>query len=290
MGHTRRSIAGPVAAPGCGWRPACYLSACACRGLNDRTMSTLLILGSKPEPVLPPPALIDAVACANASGRSALRHGLPDPVFTVMSAVLTSGNKPANDLALEALRGLRTGQLYIYPRPEAEGSALKRAWRELRRYRMHPWYFKRRLKALGYGFDEAIAWSRERYDAVMRDLTGGDPHVAGLMARKQPSTGVMALAIGLADGRFDRFVMSGFSFEITHAYAHNPLIDEAGSTRSKHTDTDIAILRCLAERHAGIFTTEPAVHERAGLPFLPAPPARQDDRRAAAPLAAQGAS
>jgi hypothetical protein len=100
----------------------------------------------------------------------------------------------------------------------------------------------------------------------------------------------MALAIGLADGRFDRFVMSGFSFEITHAYAHNPLIDEAGSTRSKHTETDIAILRCLAGRHAGIFTTEPTVHERAGLPFLPAPPRDQGNRRDAAPLAAQGAS
>ncbi|MEZ5860807.1 MAG: hypothetical protein R3D28_17830 [Geminicoccaceae bacterium] len=72
-------------------------------------MSTLLILGSKPEPALPPPGLIDAVACANASGRSAVQHGLPDPVLTVMSAVLTSGHKAANDLALEALRGLRTG-------------------------------------------------------------------------------------------------------------------------------------------------------------------------------------
>ncbi len=247
-------------------------------------MSTLLILGSKPEPALPPPGTFDALACANASGRSAARLGLPDPVLTVMSAVLTSGHKAANDLALEALRGLRTRRLYIYPRPEVEGSPLKRLVRGLQRYRMQPWYFRRRLRALDYRFDEALAWSRERYDALMQRLTGSDAEVAALMARKQPSTGVMALAIGLADGRFDRFVMSGFSFEITHAYAHNPLIDASGSTRSKHTETDIAVIRCLARRHGNILTTEPTVHERAGLPLLEPSPETAPARHAAAPL------
>jgi hypothetical protein len=236
-------------------------------------MSTLLILGSKPEPALPPMGMIDAVACANASGRSALQHGLPEPVFTVMSTVLTSGHKPANDLALEALRGLGTDTLYLYPRPESEGHLLKRLVREIKRYNVKPWYFKRRLRSLDYRCAAVHAWHRDRYHQLVVDLAGGDPEVARLIAKKQPSTGVMATALGLADSRFDRLIMSGFSFEITHAYAHNPLIDKLGSTRSKHTETDVGILQRFAARHPSLMTTEPTVHELAGLPLVaPAPP------------------
>jgi len=235
-------------------------------------MSTLLILGSKPEPALPPSSMIDAVACANASGRSALRYGLPEPEFTVMSTVLTSGHKPANDLALEALRGLGTRTLYLYPRPESEGHLLKRLVREVKRYNVKPWYFKRRLKELDYRFETVETWHRERYHELVIGLCGGDPEVAALIANKQPSTGVMAVAIGLADPRFDRLIMSGFSFEITHAYAHNPLIDKLGSTRSKHTETDIGILSRLAARYPNLVTTEPTVHERAGLKLIEAAP------------------
>src|ERR687892_512780 len=114
-------------------------------------MATLLILGSKPEPALPPIGSFDALACANASGRSA-------------------------------------------------------------------------------------------------------------------ATGIMALAIGLANPRYHSVIVSGFSFEITHAYAHNPLIDRLGTTRSKHADTDVMVLRCLVNRHGNISTTEPIVNERAGVP------------------------
>jgi|GEM_PF-1331885 len=233
-------------------------------------MSTLLILGSKPEPALPPSTMIDAVACANASGRSALQYGLPGPDFTVMSTVLTSGHKPANDLALEALRGLATKTLYLYPRPESEGHLLKRLVREVKRYNVKPWYFKRRLRELDYRFETVETWHRDRYHDLVVGLCGDAPEVAALIAKKQPSTGVMAVAIGLADPRFDRLIMSGFSFEITHAYAHNPLIDKQGSTRSKHTETDIGILRRLAARYPGLMTTEPTVHERAGLPLIEA--------------------
>jgi hypothetical protein len=59
-------------------------------------MPTLLILGSKPDPALPPAASFDAVACANASGYSADRHGLPVPALTAISAVLTRASGPAS--------------------------------------------------------------------------------------------------------------------------------------------------------------------------------------------------
>jgi hypothetical protein len=233
-------------------------------------MATLLVLGSKPDPVLPPQGGFDALACANASGRSAARLGLPDPTYTVMTSVLTSGHKPANDLALEALRGLRTGTLYLYPRPASRGFLLKRMVREVKTIKVKPWYFKRKLHAIDYRFDELVSPPREFYQDLALRLCGQDADVAAQIRRKQPSTGMVALALGLAAARFDRFIVSGFSFEITHAYAHNPLIDQLGTTRSKHADTDILVLRCLAERHGNIFTTEPSVHERAGVPLLEA--------------------
>jgi hypothetical protein len=232
-------------------------------------MTTLLILGSKPEPVLPPAAGFDALACANASGRSAAGLGLPDPIFTVMTSVLTSGRKAANDLALEALRGLRTGGLYLYPRPAARGPRLKRLVREIRKIKVKPWYFQRSLRSLDYRFDEFISPPLEFYHDLVLGLCGREPAIRAQIEHKQPSTGIIALAIGLESGGFDRVVMSGFSFEITHAYAHNPLIEQLGTTRSKHADTDISVLRCLVRRGLNLYTSEPAVHERAGVPLLP---------------------
>jgi hypothetical protein len=232
-------------------------------------MRTLLILGSKPSPALPPRSSFEALACANASGRSAASLGLPEPVFTVITSVLTSGHKPANELALMALTGLRTGKLYLYPRPTARGFLLKRLVREIRNFKVRPRYIQRTLRRVGYRFDEFISPPRQFYHDLVLALCGQDPVIRAQIGQKQPSTGMVALALGLADRAFDRVVLSGFSFEITHAYAHNPLIDQLGTTRSKHADTDISILRCLAGRHANLYTSEPAVHERAGVLLLP---------------------
>lgn len=233
-------------------------------------MATLLVLGSKPEPVLPSAGSFDDLACANASGRSAAEQGLPDPTYTVMTSVLTSGHKPANDLALKALRGLRTGTLYLYPRPPSQGFLIKRLVREVKTIKVKPWYFKRKLRALDYHFEHFISPTRDFYQDLVLQLCGYDAAIAAQIRCKQPSTGIVALALGLASPRFNRFVMTGFSFEITHAYAHNPLIDQLGTTRSKHADTDVTVLRCLARRHCNIYTTEPSVHERAGVPLLEA--------------------
>lgn len=230
-------------------------------------MSTLLILGSKPDPVLPPRASYDHLACANASGRSAARHGLPDPTFTVMSAILTSGRSAPNDLALQALRGLHTETLYFYPRPAHRGSLLRRAMHDMKSIRMRPLYFKWQVRAAGYRFDRVVERSLEAYNELVLGLCDRDPTVAAQIALKQPSTGLMALCLGLAAGRWQRFVLSGFSFEITHAYAANPLIDERGTSRSKHAETDVLLLRHLVKRHGSIYTTEPVVH-RVGVPLL----------------------
>jgi hypothetical protein len=240
-------------------------------------MTTLLILGSKPDPALPSAGSFDALACANASGRSAARHGLPMPSFTVMSAILTSGKQAPNRLALDALAGLRTQTLYFYPRPMRGRGLLGRGFHALRSFRTSPLYFRTRLRSLPYGFDRFENPGLERYHGMLAELCGDDPTLGATMRAKQPSSGMLALAVGIAWHDFGRFVLSGFSFEITHAYANNPLIAERGSAGSKHADTDIALLRHLSRRFRNIYTTEPTVHQRAEIPFLrdaPSPPAR----------------
>lgn len=231
-------------------------------------MATLLVLGSKPAPALPPPAAIDAVACANASGFSAREAGLPTPELTVMTALLTSG-KAADDHSLAALRGLATRRLYIYPRPRH--AAVRGGWlARLKDWRMSPWWMRRRLRALDYRWDEAILHPAAWYHELALDLAGHAPDAVAAMAGKQPSTGLIAVALALAERRFDRVVMAGFDFTLTHAYGDNPRIAERGVAASKHADTDRALLAAWVARGLPLLTSEPAVHAKAGVPLLAA--------------------
>ncbi len=231
-------------------------------------MATLLVLGSKPDPVLPARSQYDDLACANASGASAARHGLMQPAFTVMSAILTSGNKAPNRLALAALAGLGTERLYLYPRPAKGEGSLQQALGAVKHIKTSPAYFRRKMKSLPYRFEQFINPGLDYYHALVRRLCDDDETVCELMARKQPSTGMIALALGLEDGQYDRCILSGFSFEITHAYADNPLIDDRGTARSKHADTDIAFLNCLARKSDRVVTTEAIVSQCSGVPLL----------------------
>ena len=252
-------------------------------------MSTLLILGSKPDPVLPPRDGFDALACANASGRSAAGHDLPTPLFTVISALVTSGKQAPNRLALEALVGLRTQTLYFYPRPARGRGPLGRAFHALRSFRTSALYFRSRIRSLPYRFERFENPGLERYHAMLAELCNHEPELMARMRAKQPSSGMLALAIGLKWFDFERHVLSGFSFEITHAYADNPLIAERGSASSKHAETDIELLRHLSRRFGTLYTTEPTVHQRAGIPLLEGAPA-QRARRAGSRRAARGVS
>ena len=101
-------------------------------------------------------------------------------------------------------------------------------------------------------------------------LCDSDPMIAQLMRQKRPSTGVLALAVGSASRRYDRYILSGFSFELSHAYADNPQIEERGTLVSKHIETDVAVLRYLAQKNDNLFTTERVVSETVGLPLIEA--------------------
>jgi hypothetical protein len=231
-------------------------------------MATLLVLGSKPDPVLPPEGSFDVLACANASGRSAASRGLPAPLFTVISALLSSGKQAPNRLALEALAGLRTKTLYFYPRPARGEGALSRAVHCLRSFRTHPSYFKMKMHSVAYAYESFENPGLERYHAMLAELCHQEPELVARIRAKQPSSGMLALAIGIGWHDFERCVLSGFSFEITHAYADNPLIAQRGSAASQHADTDVALLRHLSNKFQNIYTTEPAVNQRAGVPLL----------------------
>ena len=145
---------------------------------------------------------------------------------------------------------------------------LERGLHALRSFRTSAPYFKRRLRALPYGFERFENPGLERYHVMLAELCDREPELVAQIRAKQPSSGMLALAIGIAWHDFEGFVLSGFSFEITHAYAANPLIAERGSAGSKHADTDIALLRHLSKKFQNIYTTEPAVNQRAGVPLL----------------------
>jgi hypothetical protein len=218
--------------------------------------------------VLPLPGEYDAVACANASGASAARQGLPDPTYTVMSAILSSGKDPSNRLALQALAGLRTGTVYLVPRPVRGATALGRRLRAVRQFRMSRPYFEWQIRRSGFHYDRLVAPSRRFFRDLYAELCGQDRDFVELLDRKMPSMGSAALALGLAEHKYRRFILSGFSFEITHAYADNPDIARRGTIASKHADTDIAFLRRVAQRFGNIWTSEPTVAARAGVPLL----------------------
>lgn len=236
-------------------------------------MTTLLVLGSKPAPALPPRELVDAVACANASGHSAAGLGLPQPDYTVMTAVLASG-KVSDDHSLRVLRGLSTDRLLMLPRPRLERDLgrLRLLRARLKAWRMSPWWLKRRLRALGYRWQSFVLHPASWYHALVLEVAGNDQALAGAMASKQPSTGIVAVALGLADRRYDRVVMAGFDFTLAHAYGDNPLIRDRQTSMSKHADTDITALAAFVARGLPLFTTEPAVHGKAGVPWLAGAP------------------
>ena len=134
---------------------------------------------------------------------------------------------------------------------------------------MQPFYLKKVLRSLPYDFGEFVPLSEDRYDGLVKKHCADDPSLLSLIERKRPSTGLIALALGLAEGRWDRFIVSGFSFELTHAYGHNPEIDERGTAASSHADTDVMVMRHLGAKLGTIYTTEAAVHAPTGLPMLP---------------------
>jgi hypothetical protein len=230
-------------------------------------MPTLLVLGSKPDPALPPAGSFDAVACVNASGHSAACHGLPVPVHTAISAVLTSGIESGRQ-SLEALHGLRTGALYRVPQLDKQ----RKLWKKIKTLpitiKTSPLFFRLRLRQADYHWNTFINRDAAFYLEMISTLCRHDPQIMALVANKKPSTGMITLMLGMSLGTYDRFIMSGFSFELTHAYALNPEIKQRGTTLSRHTPTDLQVLRRLRDIHGNIFTTEPAVNDQGGIPFL----------------------
>ncbi len=237
-------------------------------------MKTLMILGSKPEPALPPASSYDDVACANASGYSALKHGLPIPVYTVMTSILAAGVGSGKQ-SLQVLQGLRTHTVYFLKRRKRRKTLVKKVIYHLKRLktknfmRMQPLYMRLRLRALRYRYERFVALREDIYDGMVRRLCDNDATILAQMHRKRPSTGLVALALGLTRYPYDRYVISGFSFELTHAYGHNPEIEERGTQVSSHAETDVLIMRYLGNKFGNIYTTEGVVHAQTGLPLLP---------------------
>jgi hypothetical protein len=228
-------------------------------------MSAILVLGSKPEPALPPASAYDRLACANGSGASAAKLGLPEPALTVMSAILTSGIESGRQ-TLTALRGLTTDELHFFPRPPKASRLRKRLAQPLVAWRTRPSELKKRLQAVDYRYRRFVDHDYGFYQGMIDQLCADDVEVTRQMQCKQPSTGLITILLALS--RSERVIVAGFSFELTHAYDRNPEIDQRGTRASRHADTDITILRCLSRRYPGLTTSEAVVSENTSIPIF----------------------
>ena len=237
--------------------------------LEDAMAHRFLVLGAKPDPALPSPGSYDAVACANASGRSAAALGLPTPGFTVLTALLTDGSE-AGRMRLAALRGLATGTVHYYPQRLKGRTVPERALFRLRTWRTMAFMLRRALRGVGFRYDRFSQRSTEDYRRLILELCRDDPEVAAQLDRKQASSGTLAVVLALAEHDVERVIVSGFSFELTQAAGIDPNIARRGTPASKHTPTDAVVLRTLARHHPSLVTTEPVVHEVAGVPLLAA--------------------
>ena len=184
-----------------------------------------------------------------------------------MSAVLTSGVASGRH-SLQAVSGLDTGRLYFLPRPPHKLTIVKRLRHPVRTYRITARCLRGTLRSVGYRYDEFVELGWHDYYSVIEELCRDKPEILDLIGQKHPSSGVAAVVLGLARERYERLIISGFSFELTHAHGHNPDIDERMTVTSKHAATDIAVLRHLHETWGNVYTTEPVVNERAGIPLL----------------------
>jgi len=223
---------------------------------------TILVLGSKPDPILPPPLAYQELACANGSGASAFGKRLAIPAFTVMSAILGSGITSGRQ-TLEVLQGLQTTELYFFPRPPSAVSVGKQLTHPLQSIRTRSWYLKHRLRSLSYSYERFFDFRYSFYHDLVMNLCEQSPEVLKTIQHKQPSTGLMTVALALS--RSEQVIIAGFSFELTHAYDRNPEIDERGTQISRHANTDITILRCLSRKCPQLETTEPVVAESTGI-------------------------
>ena len=227
-------------------------------------MSTMLVLGSKPAPTLPPTVSFDQLACANGSGISAARLGLPSPTLTVMSATLSSGIQSGRQ-TLNAMRGLSTDELHFFPRPPKATRLYKSVTRPLIALRARPATLKRQLRAVDYHYQRFIDHNYDFYQQMLDKYCGDSTEVHQQLRAKQPSTGLMTILLALS--RSTQVIIAGFSFELTHAYDRNPDITARGSKVSRHANTDITILKCLNAAFPGLRTSEPVVARHTGIPI-----------------------
>jgi hypothetical protein len=72
----------------------------------------------------------------------------------------------------------------------------------------------------------------------------------------------LVLAIHL--GKYDRFILSGFSFGDSHAYEEK---DRKGKY-DKHFETDVAVVNCLCAIWKNIYTSEEGLSRITNVPML----------------------
>ena len=226
-------------------------------------MSCLLVLGSKPSPNIPLNSTYDDVACANASGYSADQCGLKRPKFTVMSSCITSGMSRVEQKSYNAIQGLETDTLYFVPSvTKNDKYTLTKLARYFWTIRRQPLFAKIRLWMVNYGYKKFVTKKKSKYIETIKKTCKNDKKVVEAIENKKPSTGITALCIGIYSGRYEKYIMSGFSLETEKEY-----FEDTSQKKYMHESTDIRILKNLKKRF-DIRTTEPKLNEKTNIDMV----------------------
>ncbi len=226
-------------------------------------MKTLLVLGSKPNPELPPPDQYDDVACANGSVYSAYKYGLSKPKYTVLSSYVTSGRNEITDETYHAICGLGSEILFFLPSvTKRDSNRLFRYLRYVKTFKRQPLYCKVKLWAGSFNYEEFIFRPQERYISGIEQICNYSKKVIDRMKLKLPSTGVIALSTGIRNFDYGSFILSGFSLDVSKEY-----MEEVKQSESKHKNVDISVLDILSKKYE-IKTTEKELLKKTSLELI----------------------
>ncbi len=211
--------------------------------------NTLLILGGKPKPSIPPYKEYNDVACANASVYSASKYNIGVPVFTVLSSYFTAGDDGMSRKGMSKIEGLKSKKVFFLTVRNTEKSILKKMAKRIYMYKNSELYARYNLWRHNFDYDVFRSRSRKWYREVINKCGEIDIKPSD----KGPSSGIISLAIGVESEKYDRYILSGFSFEHKKEYGgeekYNP-----------HKSYDVRFIKNIS-CYEKVLTTEEKVNE-----------------------------
>ena len=198
-----------------------------------------LVLGSAPDPKVPPPGRFDVLICINGSPWIAQKWGLKTPDLTVVAGYSTLTNKDVRVATQGIWSGLTTRELLFI-----EAGATAQDGRQL-------------LDACGFRYGAFRSMTIIERAAIIGQLCGVE---LGLGPRDERiSNGMFATVLSIwADA--SEVILTGFSLSGGHSYMTD-------ATPREHLEGDIAFLKLVHNLGCRVVTTVDEFHRDYGLPL-----------------------